>query len=522
MTANRRIFWNIVATFSRSLFSLLCGIFGSRWVLKALGSVDYGLYGVIGGFTVIISFINLLLSIAVSRFYAVSVGAAEAAGSEKSVAIEDCQRWFSVAVMLHTIVPIILLLIGYPLGMWAVKNYLVIPPGRLDACVWIFRCVCISCFVNMVSVPFNAMYTAKQYIAELTIYSFATTTLNILFYYFMASHAGDWFVTYGVWLCAMCIWPQVIILIRAICKFEECRFHFKFCFDFSRVKQLFSYAGWMGFGCLGSTVRQQGVAILVNRAFGPSINASMSIANMVNGQTNTFASALVGAFTPAIANAYGAGDIPTVQKMALRTCKFGLILSLLFMLPLMLEIQYVVNLWLGTPPPFAASLCVLAMLMYLIDESTVGHRVSVDASGKLAAYELVSGGLLIATLPLAWWFVVVHHHIFSVIAAMMCTMMLLSFGRVYFGKTILNISCRAWVLRIVCPVVLVSCLTLLVGLLPRIFCAASFGRVVLTTLVCELAFWPLVWGLVLEKGEREFVLEKVQARLARFRGRGGA
>ena len=518
MTANRRIFWNIVATFSRSLFSLLCGIFGSRWVLQALGSVDYGLYGVIGGFTVIISFINLLLSIAVSRFYAVSVGAAEAAGSEKSAAIEDCQRWFSVAVMLHTIVPILLLLIGYPLGMWAVKNYLVIPPGRLDACVWIFRCVCISCFVNMVSVPFNAMYTAKQYIAELTIYSFATTTLNILFYYFMASHAGDWFVTYGVWLCAMCIWPQVIILIRAICKFEECRFHFKFCFDFSRVKQLFSYAGWQAFGCLGGVVRQQGVAILVNRAFGPTINASMSIANTVSSQTNTFASALVGAFSPAIANAYGANNLVSVRKMALCTCKFGLVLSLLFMLPLMLEIRYVVDLWLGTPPPFAASLCILVMLMYLIDESAVGHRVAVDASGKIAMYEFVLGTLLIGTLPFAWWFVVIRHHIFSVIAAMMVIGVLVTLGRVYFGKTILNIPYRPWVFGIVCPLGLVTLAAGVIGFLPRLVLDASILRVVVTTILCELAFLPLVWFFVLDAEERNFVWVRVRSRLARLRG----
>lgn len=53
MTANRRIFLNIIATYGRSLYALVCGLFISRWVLAALGKTDFGLYGVVGGMGVI-------------------------------------------------------------------------------------------------------------------------------------------------------------------------------------------------------------------------------------------------------------------------------------------------------------------------------------------------------------------------------------------------------------------------------------------------------------------------------------
>ena len=49
MTANRRIFLNIIATYGRSLYALVCGLFISRWVLAALVKTDFGLYGVVGG-----------------------------------------------------------------------------------------------------------------------------------------------------------------------------------------------------------------------------------------------------------------------------------------------------------------------------------------------------------------------------------------------------------------------------------------------------------------------------------------
>ena len=49
MPPNRRIFLNIVATYGRSLYALVCGLFISRWVLAVLGKTDFGLYGVVGG-----------------------------------------------------------------------------------------------------------------------------------------------------------------------------------------------------------------------------------------------------------------------------------------------------------------------------------------------------------------------------------------------------------------------------------------------------------------------------------------
>ena len=53
MSPDRRISLNIVATYGRSLYALVCGLFISRWVL-AVGKSEFGLYGVVGGMTVIV------------------------------------------------------------------------------------------------------------------------------------------------------------------------------------------------------------------------------------------------------------------------------------------------------------------------------------------------------------------------------------------------------------------------------------------------------------------------------------
>ena len=135
MNPNKRIFLNVMATYGRSLYALVVGLFTSRWVLMSLGQVDFGLYGVVGGLTVFIEFFNNIMSMAVVRFYAVTVGAANLQSQTEGV--NECRRWFSIAVFLHTIVPISLMLLGYPVGEWAVKHFLNIPTERIYICVWV-------------------------------------------------------------------------------------------------------------------------------------------------------------------------------------------------------------------------------------------------------------------------------------------------------------------------------------------------------------------------------------------------
>ena len=50
----KEFFLKIIATSSRSLYALVCGLFISRWVVAALVKSEFGLYGVIGGMMVVV------------------------------------------------------------------------------------------------------------------------------------------------------------------------------------------------------------------------------------------------------------------------------------------------------------------------------------------------------------------------------------------------------------------------------------------------------------------------------------
>ena len=57
MTQKTRIVLNTIASYGRSMFSAVCGIFSARWVLMALGKEDYGLFGLVGSLVIFITFL---------------------------------------------------------------------------------------------------------------------------------------------------------------------------------------------------------------------------------------------------------------------------------------------------------------------------------------------------------------------------------------------------------------------------------------------------------------------------------
>ena len=468
-----------------------------------------GLYGVVGGLTVFITFFNGLLSGAVSRFYAFEIGRSQSAANPET-ALEECRKWFNTALLIHTIVPVGCLLAGYPIGVWAIHNFLAIPPDRTTACIWVFRFVCASCFVAMLNVPFQAMYTAKQYIAELTVYGVVTSTLQACFLYYIASHPSDWLVSYSAWTCFIAIVPQIAICLRALAVFPECRINLPYCWSGTRIRQLFSFAGWHAFGAFGAMLRGQGMAILVNKYFGARVNAAMSVANTVNGQSTSLVSAMQGAFTPAIVQACGFGDEDLMRRMAYRACKFGMLLALIFILPLAIEIDNVMRLWLKTPPPYTAGLCFCMLIQVLFDKSTIGHMIAVNAKGRIASYQLMLGGLLILTLPLAWIFVSVGMGVYSVGYALVIMTVFSAWGRTWFARSLVGMSLRYWLYNIILPVLAVTIVSAIFASLTRVLMQPSFVRLCVTTIASEFLFLPLSWLYVLDDNERNFVMRKIK------------
>ena len=518
MTANRRIALNIVVTYGRSLFALAVGLLCGRWTFLALGKVDYGLLGVVGGMVSFLAFLNSLMAGAISRFYAYSVGAAQKQGNDVA-GMEECRRWFSIAVFTHTFLPTLLAVIGEPIGEWAICNYLVVPDNRVAACVCAWRFTVFSCFVGMVNVPFSAMYTAKQEIAERTLYDFLTTFFHAFVGYYMITHPGLWLAKYVAWSCIIAVVPKVIICIRAIVKYPECRFCFAYVWDAERFKKLINYAGSRFCMSLSRLLASNGMSVMVNKCLGPIRNSAVTVGNNVAGHCLTLSYSFAEAFSPAITNAAGAGDMIRLRKLAFATCSLSGVAVGVFAIPMILEVDEVMKLWLKTPPEWAGALCICTLVYSMLNGVVEGHWMSVLAIGKVVAYNIAESLCWFLALPIAYVFFLGGLDVVGVGLAWIGVVFLSCLVKIYFGRKIAGLSIRYWFGHVFVPFLIVFAASLVAGLAPRLLLDPSLFRIIVTGIAVEFALLPLSWRFVFQEPERAYCKEKFFRIVDKFRAK---
>lgn len=488
---------------------MLCGIFTSRWVLMSLGQEDFGLYGLIGGLTMFVTFINGTLASAVARYYTVTIGAVSL-NADKQAGIEESRRWFSLAVILHFTVATILVAVGYPIGAWAIENWLNIPSERVAACIWVLRYATFASYIAMVNVPYSAMYTAKQYIAELTVYSLVSTISNIVFVYYMVNHSGDWLIKYSFAMCLTASIPQMLICLRARHVFQECRFKVEYCFDVVRIRQLCSFALWQMFGTVSMLIRCEALSIITNKAFGAKYNSSMSIATLINSQSGALSASMYGAFSPVIMTTYGKKDYSGARLFSQRACKFATCFFLLFSLPLMLEMQYVLDLWLVDPPPFCSSVCILVLIGTIFEQSVCGTNALVSAKGNIRGFQMASGVALLLTVPVSLILLRLTNSFLSMPVTIVIVAIILMGAKLLYARRLVAFSLREWVFKIAMPIGIVAGISLLPGIIIGKVFQPSFYRLMLTSGTVISFMLLMSWSFLLSRAEKGFLVRRVQ------------
>lgn len=507
--SNKKIALNTAVSYLRTLFAAALALFSSRWVLDALGVIDFGLLNVVGSVIIFITFFNSVLAISVSRHFAFSIGKGDPT---------EVGRWFNAALGIHILLASALVLAGLPLGEAVIRHILHIPGDRLEASLLIFRISLASAFFSMVSVPFQAMFSAKQRLAEVAGWGVVQAVLGFVLASQLHWVAGDRLVFYAMGLVVIVIAVQIALIARAGAAFTECRLVRAQLFDRERAKEVFSFAAWNVFGSSGALFRDQGGALLLNLFFGPSANAAYGIATQLSNQANQLSTAMIGAFAPEITASEGRGDRARVLCLAERASRFGTILILFLAIPLIAEMGYVLKLWLRTPPEYTVVLSQLILAAYLVDRLSIGYMLAVQAHGRIAGYQATLGGCLLMTLPLAWLFLKAGHPPTSIGIAFAVTMFVTSIGRVLWGRHLLGMPADRWFTSVVLPCLAVAGCAAATAALTRYFMGPSLLRLVMVGVGCTASIIGAAFLFAMDHEEKKAAVTIIRSALTKFSG----
>lgn len=508
MTEQNRIILNTLANYGQSLVALLVGLFSARWTLHALGETDFGLFGVVGSIILMLSILNGGLSVAVVRFYAIALGRGQ--NKPTNEVEEDIRRWFNTALSLHILMPMLAILVGLPLGEHAIRHWLTIPVERMDACIWVFRASLLSAFASILSLPFIAMFRARQRMFEIALFGMAQSIAVFALAWQLSSVYSDRLVYYGAGMALITAVAAIAQCIRAYIVFPSCRPKFAYLCLRSHMRELFSYAGWKMFGMACVTLRAQGIPILANLQFGPLGNAAYGVAYRLSTQATSLSTSLLSAFEPALIAAEGKGDRIKMIRMSIQVSNFSTFLIVLFVVPLILEMQNLLALWLVHPPRHVSAICQWLLAALIIDKMTSGTMLAVNAFGKITLYELVQGLMFLLALPLIWLFFRLGYGLASIGYALFASHALYCLGRLLFARHLVGYPLMEWTKAVAIPNVGLIAVSSLAGLGVVQMFEPGLLRLILTTAAVILFSSLAAWRFTLLNAEKNYVFNTLR------------
>ena len=516
MTSTRRIVVNVFASYGQSLVSFTVGVFCSRWLFNALGVINFGLFSLVGSIIVFITFINSAMSYSAARHFAYAIGKGRL--SSASEGRELLCEWFNTSLGVHVFLPLLLIALGYPIGIVFIRFVLTIPPEALDTCIWVFRFSLMTAFASMCFVPFRAIYVAKQLIFMRNLMGVVQTFLYAAEGWWLLHFDGNRLLYHAILSFAISFSTDATLVTIALVKFTECRIKFQYWFDRIRLRKLVSYAVFNSFESFGHMLRMQGLAVLLNTSFGPALNAANGIGNQVSSKIAVLPDAIMGAVAPEITTSMGGGHRDRAILIGRRIGFYGTTLSILVLMPLMVFLDKILVLWLKAPPPHAAGFCIIAILLMLSDKIALGHKMLVQADGNIREMQIVLGSLYTFSVLLVW---VLIHSGFSALASAGIGILLpacvASASKVWFARKVVGIPVRRWASDVLLPVGSISAASFALCWEVKSFADSFLGfffSLGLNSVITLALFTAFLRPL-----ERQFIGQKLSAVTTKFMNR---
>ena len=388
---NKRIVKNTLYLYVRMGVGILLGLFSTRIILNTLGESDYGTYTVVGSFVSMFTILNSILQSGTRRFLALNIGKGDK---------DLLQRTFSTAFVIHLGIALIVGLLLETFGLWYINNLLNVDHSRMFAVNVIFQLSVITCMLQITQTPYIAAVTAHEKFniyAYMSIYDIVAKIAVLLFLFIFR---GDKLIIYAALLMGVSITSIVIYRIYCSRSFDECKMSLKV--DKLLFKEMCSFSGWTTLGHFSAVLNMQGVTMILNYFFGAAVNAARGLAGTVLTIMEQFVTGFITASVPQLVKYYGAGDMERFKKLIFNVSQYTLFLFAIFAVPILLEIDYVLELWLGEVPEFTSAFIKITLIVYLIKYSNIMVDQGLNATGNVKQLSLIVSPIYLIKVPIVF------------------------------------------------------------------------------------------------------------------------
>lgn len=486
--------------------TMLVQLYTSRVVLANLGIEDYGIYNVVGSFIVAFTFISGPLGTATQRFLNFELGRKD--NSRVNLV-------FNLSLYIYVVLGILLFIIIECAGEWFLYNKMQLPAERLAATQWAFQFSVMALMFSLIKTPFESMIVAYERMSYYAYVSITEVVLKLLNAASLAYFTCDKLKLYAV--------NQLVITIIIFGTLQWfCRRNFFQQVRIRKVwdKKLFfnmlNFSGWSLFGSVASMSANQGLNILLNMFFGVVVNAAMGIATQVNAAVNQFVSNFQIAFRPQIVKYYAAGEIGPLRRLITYTSKYSYILLLGLVCPIVMNIDFILMLWLKTPPEYTSEFTIFMLTYALLETLSAPMWMTVQATGQIRNYQLVISALISMNIVISYIFLKMGYPP-SVVLVIKCFMDLLYLvARLWFMHAKIQFSIRRYAREVLSRLCCITFVCMAVVMALHHLIPSEMLRFTLGSVVFLLFYAVLVYSVALKSNERKKIIGFARSKLSGY------
>ena len=507
MSGKKRIILNTAVTYVRTIFAAVVAIFTARWVLNALGAEDYGLYGLVGSILIFITFLNNVLAGAVARYLAYSIGKNNA---------EELNRWFSASLIIHIIIPIGLVLIGIVVGTIGIRYYLNISPDNIKTACYVYYISLTAAAVPMILAPFKGLLLAKQDIRIQSCIEICQSLVHLLLVYLLTRiNSTNLLIIYALFMAGEIILFNIASALTAKLRYEDIKIKLypaKVIKPY--VKEILLFSTWKSLVGFGNICYNQGQSIVLNLFFGTRMNASYSIASNLSAQSSSISTSMMMAVTPEITLREGAGSREAMRSLSIKASKYSVWLIAIIAVPLYLQVDNLLHVWLINPPEFTALLCRYILVAMIIERVAIGQESALNACGNIKHFQISIGLSLVIGVVLTYSLLAVFKSPAMIGLAMVLTQVLASIIRVYYGRRIAGVKVSEWLKDAIIPNILTISLTYIIAIsIDKCLDLSPWADLITISFTTTSLFVVFGWFFILDSSIKSIIAERVKRTL---------
>lgn len=508
---NKRIAKNTMLLYLRMIYGLAISLFTSRVILQALGFTDFGLYNVVGSVTTMFVFLRSAMGNATNRYITVALAKGD---------MEEQKKIFSTSLIVHSIIAFAFIILCELAGFWLFNTKMDIPADRVMACVWVLQFSIATCALGVFCVPYDASIIAHEKMGAFAFIQIFDATAKLLITFAIMNFPGDRLILYAFLLFGVQLIDRFIYSIYCHRHFPETKF--SKIYDKKQIKEMFMFASWNLFGNMAAIACTPILNIFLNIFFGPIVNAARGIAMQVQSLVNNFISNFQMAVMPQITKSYTTGDLKRLHLLIIESSKLSYYMFLILALPICIEADTILHLWLGDIPEHTISFMRYSLVIMLITSWIQPLHTANLATGKIKLFQTMRGAVMILMIPISYVTLKLGGSPETVFAVQFAITFGAQITMLLIIRPLIKISLLEYSKEVFLKPIMVSLIASVLPVGIYIYMSNTLLSFVAVTAVCVISVLVSIYFLGLNSNEKQLINSKLKPVFAKIKNNIGS